>query len=184
VLRKLILGYVGHFAAKRVLEKHSLSLRPGIDVHLKLIAVPRSKMVVGSWEYMEALIRGLGKDRVGTESHWAQKATKYINILRRHILAFNSAPDDSRSSFHRIYNIFERLYSNHCREKQGETAGKADVIYFPGDKHCESILADFLLHFDPSGCKLTTEAEKQVIDELQALRRVFFHASSFTSAEV
>jgi hypothetical protein len=98
---------------------------------------------------MKTLIKGRGKEGDVMNSDWALKC---IKIMEKHILAFNSAPDESRSSNSPIYSIFECLYFNDHQVpvKQKGEAGEAEPIYFPGDKHCEAILAAFLLHFDPA----------------------------------
>jgi hypothetical protein len=171
VLRKLILAYVAPFSAKHILERHSMQLCPGLDVRLKLISVPRSKTVVASWQYMETLI--LGK---GGISDWAPHAPNHIDTIRKHILAFNTATSESRSTFPHIYSIFEHLYFDDLLMKQKGKAGEAEPIYFPGNKHCEAILAAFLLYFDPSSYKSTTEEDVKAIQDLQALRKVFCQA--------
>jgi hypothetical protein len=192
VLRKLILAYVAHFSAKRILERHSMQLRPDVDVRLNLIAVPRSKTAVGSWQYMETLIRRSGE---GNVTDWALRAPNYIKTICQHILAFNAATLESRATFPHVYSIFERLYIDDLRVKR-ESKAKANIpkdpsdpneletnvpsksnkmepINFPGDTHCEALLAAFLLYFDPSSCKSTTEEDVKAIQDLQALRKVF-----------
>ena len=84
-------------------------------------------------------------------------------------MAFHKAPHDSRLSFSCVYNLFEHLYFNHLENGK---ASKAEVVYFPGNKHCKATLAVFLLSFETSSFKSTQEEDIKVIQEQQALRRV------------
>ena len=75
---RLVLGLVGHFSAKHILERHAvnLNLPSNIDVEF-LIAIPRSDASVGSWDYMQELIR-----RMTMDHHSASDSMFNFNSVR------------------------------------------------------------------------------------------------------
>lgn len=127
--RQLVLGLVGHFSAKHILERHAGNLPSNINVKFKLISMPRSNILVGSWDYMRQLVHRVAMDH-GSQSDVVLRVEKYIKKIEKHINAYDSS--DNWSFYHFIFDIFSAIRN-----------GKPPT--FRGDKHCEAILAAFIL---------------------------------------
>jgi hypothetical protein len=165
LLRQLVLGLVGHFSAKHILERHAGNLPSNINVEFKLIAMPRSNMPVGSWDDMQQLIHRVAKDHAPPASD-VLVVDKYVKKIEKHINAYDSA--DNRSFYHFIFDVFSAI-------RRGESPT------FKGDKHCEAILAAVILYFqDTTRCKLTEDG-MEAIEALHNLREVFWWSFPFAS---
>jgi hypothetical protein len=165
VFRKLIMGFVAHFSAKHVLERHAMKLPPNVEVEFKLIAMSRSKTAIGSWDYMKSLIHRAVVECGPKSDSSAMRSEQYIHKIQKHIDGYTSATDPS--AYHFIYSMFSKM------RQHGQGAPSIQLPDFKGDKHCEAILAAFILYFDTSLSKSTTADNKEFI-ELQKLRQVFW----------
>ena len=169
VLRQLVLGLVGHFSAKHILERHVARLPLTVDVEFKLIAMPRSTAPVGSWNYIKQLVHRvvMGDD---SPSDVALNVGMYMKRIQQNIDIYASAAN--RSSYHFVFDVFLAI-RRHSQSKSDESGELPD---FKGDKHCEAILAAVILFFDTTLCKVDDVA---AMADLLNLRQVFWHLSTY-----
>ena len=129
MFRKWIMSFVGHFSAQRTLEKHASDLPPDEEVHLDLFTMPRCDVKIGSWADMEDLIQEIAKHH---DTDYIMTAKTYINRVKKHLAA---DPKNRTAEQSKIFTIFTQLIDN------------VAAVQFPGDKHCEAILAAFLAYY-------------------------------------
>jgi hypothetical protein len=83
---------------------------------------------------MEGLIQEIAKHH---DTDYNMTAQKYINRVKKHLAA---DPNNHTAEQSKIYPIFTKLMDNVAAPSKLE-------VLFPGDKHCEAILAAFLAYY-------------------------------------
>jgi hypothetical protein len=161
--RKWIMAFVGHFSAQHILEKHVGALPPSEEVHLDLLTMPRPKVEIGSWVYMENLIKDITKRH--DSATYKMTSMTYIGKIKKHLLAYHEADSNHHTAEQdKIFPIFNALMNQW--NDLGAPPSELQVN-FPGNKHCEAILAAFLAY-----CDVATLEEKNFDPKLKELCKV------------
>lgn len=144
--RILIKTFVGHFAAKRALERHSSKrFSKGEDVDIRVLGTCRSTTDPGSWKIITDLVYELE-----AENHLKKGLTvleakalaeDHISKLEDHIMAFDATSDVVKEQYHKVYRQVSHLHARHKATPEKPVPFLSWLSLFCGGLHCEAILA-------------------------------------------
>ncbi|KAF8341059.1 hypothetical protein F5887DRAFT_1076627 [Amanita rubescens] len=145
VLRRWIMTFVGHFSAKRILERHVTGAGLDKPVDIRLIAVKRASAFLSSWDDMKGLIKDVTAPLYAFQPD--DFVRRCVEKLSTHVMP-NASDNASGNASNEMTSQPERWGFGMLLNADIKSHADQDgLVKYTGCQHCEIIVAVLMLYY-------------------------------------